>query len=57
MAQIDKLISKGYNTSTAVTKMLQKHKNSFQDLFNTEFSGDEKEEESDDDVSEEEETD
>ncbi|KAL4230598.1 hypothetical protein ACF0H5_010975 [Mactra antiquata] len=45
MAQIDKLISKGYSTTSAVTKVLRKHKNSFQDLFDVEFTDDEEEEE------------
>jgi hypothetical protein len=61
MDNIDKLISKGYNTTSAVTKVLKKYKNSFQDLFDMEFtddeSSDEEEEESVDDVSGEEESD
>jgi hypothetical protein len=56
MSQIDKLISKGYNTTSAVTKVLRKNKNSFQDLFDMEFTDDE-EEESEDDVDGEEEID
>lgn len=50
MNQIDKLISKGYNTTSAVTKVLRKHMNSFQDLFDMKFT----DYESDDDVSGEE---
>jgi hypothetical protein len=61
MDNIDKLISKGYNTTSAVTKVLKKYKNSFQDLFDMEFTddenSDEEEEESFDDVSGEEESD
>jgi hypothetical protein len=61
MDNIDKLISKGYNTTSAVTKVLKKYKNSFQDLFDMEFTDDEssdgEEEESVDDVSGEEESD
>ncbi|KAL4238565.1 hypothetical protein ACF0H5_003272 [Mactra antiquata] len=55
MAQIDKLISKAYNRRSAVTKVLRKTKNSFQDLFDMEFTDDE--EESDNGVSGEEESD
>jgi hypothetical protein len=37
MAQINKLISKGYNKTSAVTKVLRKHKTAFEDLFETEI--------------------
>jgi hypothetical protein len=57
MVQIDKLVSKGLNPTSAVKKVIRKHKNSFQDLFDMEFSDDEEEEETDDDVSGEEESD
>ncbi|WAR09592.1 hypothetical protein MAR_034668 [Mya arenaria] len=56
MAQIAKLIFKGHSTTSAVTNALRKHKNSFKDLFDTEFTDNEdsEEEESDGDVSGEE---
>ncbi|WAR08681.1 LOW QUALITY PROTEIN: hypothetical protein MAR_018639 [Mya arenaria] len=38
MAQIDTLISKIHSTTSALTKALRKHKNSFQDLFDMEFT-------------------
>ena len=46
LAQINKLLSQGQNTTTAVTKVLRKHKNSFQDLFDIELSDEESEAES-----------
>ena len=52
MVQINKLISKGYKTTSAVAKVIRKHKNSFQDLFDMEFSDDE--DSGEEDVSEEE---
>ena len=33
MSQVDKLISKGFNTTPAVTKVFRKYKNSFEDFF------------------------
>ena len=41
MNQIDKLISKGYSTTSAVKRTLRKYKNSFQDVFDMEFTDDE----------------
>ncbi|WAR29497.1 YMD3-like protein [Mya arenaria] len=41
MARIDALISKGMNSTVAVKRVLRKHKNSFQDLFDMDMSDEE----------------
>jgi hypothetical protein len=54
MAQINKLISKGYNKTSAVTKVLRKHKTEFENLFETEITDDEESDEEKSDNDEEE---
>lgn len=53
IAEVDKLVSKGHISTSAVAKVLRNHNTTLQDLFDTEFSYDEQEE-TDDDFSEEE---
>lgn len=52
MAKIDKLVSKGYDTTSAVKKVLRSFRSSFQDLFDTELSDDEEDESDDEDEEE-----
>jgi hypothetical protein len=52
MAQIDKLISKVQTSTSVVIKVIRKHKNSFQDIFDMEFSDDESSEEEEESDSE-----
>ena len=49
MTQINKLISKGFNKTSAVRKVFKKHKNEFKDLFETEFTDDEQSDEKESD--------
>ena len=54
MAQINKLISKGFKKTSVVRKVLKKHKTEFEDLFKTELSDDEGSDEEESDVNDEE---